>query len=96
MTDRLLLRSTFFPGAGFEPGEALKSCLRDDLRVLVVGAGGLGCELLKDLGASRCSAGGDRGRRSRLAPALSGIRNMDVIDMDTIDVSNLNRQFLFR
>ncbi|XP_057477111.1 NEDD8-activating enzyme E1 catalytic subunit-like [Actinidia eriantha] len=75
--DKLLLRHGHLVGPNFEPGPDLRDDLREYASVLVVGAGGLGCELLKDL-------------------ALSGFRNLEVIDMDRIEVSNLNRQFLFR
>ncbi|XP_054748219.2 SUMO-activating enzyme subunit 2-like isoform X2 [Lytechinus pictus] len=60
---------------GILPGKLASSVLNSKL--LVVGAGGIGCELLKNL-------------------VLTGFRTIVVIDLDTIDVSNLNRQFLFQ
>ncbi|KAL9325510.1 hypothetical protein ACSQ67_006155 [Phaseolus vulgaris] len=75
--DKLLLRPGNLVGPRFEPGAELRDDLQAFAKVLVVGAGGLGCELLKDL-------------------ALTGFRNLEVIDMDRIEVTNLNRQFLFR
>ncbi|KAK4587161.1 hypothetical protein RGQ29_024044 [Quercus rubra] len=75
--DKLLLRPGNIIGNNFDPGQELRDDLAEYVKVLVVGAGGLGCELLKDL-------------------ALSGFKKLEVIDMDTIEVTNLNRQFLFR
>jgi len=70
-----------------------------DCRVLVIGAGGLGCELLKDLaltGFTNIEVIGTA--LVHLCASSSFFRPLilNLPDMDTIDYSNLNRQFLFR
>lgn len=74
---RLLRRQSPFADPVDGSADEIIDYLLNQCKVLVIGAGGLGCELLKDL-------------------ALMGIRDIELIDMDTIELSNLNRQFLFR
>ncbi|CDR97771.1 ubiquitin-activating enzyme, putative [Babesia bigemina] len=58
-----------------DPDEYIK--VLQDVSVLVVGAGGVGCEVIKNL-------------------ILCGLRKLVIVDLDTIDISNLNRQFLYK
>jgi len=72
---KVLERSGPFCRPDFEPSPETLQFLSENCKVLVVGAGGLGCELLKNL-------------------VLMGFRQIHVIDMDTIELSNLNRYII--
>ncbi|GBE62135.1 Ubiquitin activating enzyme [Babesia ovata] len=58
-----------------DPDEYIK--VLQDVSILLVGAGGVGCEVIKNL-------------------ILCGLRKLVIVDLDTIDISNLNRQFLYQ
>ncbi|KAG2078152.1 hypothetical protein BDR04DRAFT_1087877 [Suillus decipiens] len=75
--DQILDRPGPRTDPSFLAGDEVKDFLRNKCKILVIGAGGLGCEILANL-------------------ALTGFKDIHLIDMDTIDISNLNRQFLFR
>ena len=86
--DFLLSRPSKFCEEKFIPNDDVKYIVNkitnqltdmfiENVNILVVGAGGLGCEILKNL-------------------AVLGIKNISIIDLDTIELTNLNRQFLFR
>lgn len=74
---KILERASPFASADCEPDAEALTFIQENCKILVVGCGGLGCELIKDL-------------------VLMGFLRLSVIDMDIIDLSNLNRQFLFR
>ena len=64
-------RQTIIPAFGEEAQKLLKQA-----KVLVIGAGGLGCPVIANL-------------------ASAGLGTIGILDFDTIQLSNLNRQFLY-
>lgn len=74
-------------------GPALHSRL-PSLNVLIVGSGGIGCELCAWLCIIRCRDSLHLTLVKNIV--LTGFGHITLLDLDTIDLSNLNRQFLFR
>ncbi|SYZ63107.1 ubiquitin-activating_enzyme-like_protein (plasmid) [Leishmania braziliensis MHOM/BR/75/M2904] len=81
LTERIQIRaSTATPASRLASFPCMDSVLPAELLarpIFLVGAGGIGCEVLKVL-------------------VLRGFTQIHLIDLDTIDATNLNRQFLFQ
>lgn len=73
----LIIRSSNYENLNYVGDKEIADSISEYANILVVGAGGLGCEIMKNL-------------------ALSNIKKISIVDMDKIELSNLNRQFLFR
>lgn len=70
-----------FPPGPFTDEDYDETFIPSPTSILILGSGGLGCEILKNLSMTA----------SDELPL-----NLHIIDMDTISSSNLNRQFLFK
>lgn len=84
-------------------GERVMQRLRS-MRIFVIGAGAIGCELLKNLALLGIGTGGPEERSHSSLSSHQTLWEREhlqdggilVTDMDLIEKSNLNRQFLFR
>ncbi len=73
------------PGLSYLLGQQTSHKLAGS-RLFLVGAGAIGCELLKNLAAMGAGTGAGNNKQGRII----------ITDMDTIEKSNLSRQLLFR
>jgi len=78
------------PGQTYILGEETSKKIENS-RLFLVGAGAIGCELLKNLAAMGAGTGVEESKKSKKQKGC-----LILTDMDTIEKSNLSRQLLFR
>ena len=85
ITEEVEICDAHITGQSYILGEELSNKLARS-RIFLVGAGAIGCELLKNLAAMGAGTGASNTKQGCLI----------LTDMDTIEKSNLSRQLLFR